>query len=92
MWDLQSRFRIVIGPLSREHYLRFLPGGESYRRLGDWVRNYVGHEYKWDCRMAMKADEVPPLLLGYSGQLGWTTWLGTRLNEEHADDLVLAGG
>lgn len=92
VWDLQTKFRVVIGPLSLAHYERFLPGGQSYRRLSDWVRNYVGCEYRWDCRVVLKGDEVPPMLLGYNGRLGWTTWLGTRLSEGHADDLVLASG
>jgi type VI secretion system protein ImpH len=91
VWDLQSRFRVIVGPLSYSDYERFLPGGDSYRKLGDWIRNYVGFELKWDARLKLEAQQVPPLLLGYSGRLGWTTWLGTRLNEAPADDLVLAG-
>ena len=91
VWDLQSRFRILVGPLSYADYERFLPGGDSYRRLTDWVRNYAGFELKWDSRLALAPEQVPPLLLGYNGRLGWTTWLGTRLNEAPADDLVLAG-
>lgn len=91
VWDLQTRFRILIGPLSYADYERFLPDGESYRRLSDWVRNYVGLELKWDSRLALKPEQVPPLLLGYNGRLGWTAWLGTRLNEAPADDLILAG-
>ena len=91
VWDLQSRFRILVGPLSYTDYERFLPGGDSYRRLTDWVRNYIGFELKWDSRLALKSEQVPPLLLGYNGRLGWTTWLGTRLNDAPADDLVLTG-
>lgn len=91
VWDLQTRFRVVIGPLSLPHYERFLPEGESYRRLSDWVLNYAGFEYRWDCRLVLKGDEVPPMLLGYNGRLGWTTWLGTRLSGSDADDLTLAG-
>jgi type VI secretion system protein ImpH len=91
VWDLQSRFRIVVGPLRFADYERFLPGGASYRKLSDWVRNYVGFEMKWDSRLMLEADQVPPLLLGYNGRLGWTTWLGTRLNEAPAADLVLGG-
>jgi type VI secretion system protein ImpH len=91
VWDLQTRFRVVIGPLSLENYHRFLPGGPRYRRLRDWVRNYVGFELKWDCRLVLEARDVPPILLGYVGELGWTTWLGTRSSEADADDLLLAG-
>ena len=91
VWDLQSKFRVVIGPLSADQYERFLPGQGSYQRLADWIRNYAGYEFKWDCRLVLKRDEVPPLMLGYTGKLGWTTWLGTRLSDSDADDLVLAG-
>ncbi len=91
VWDVQSKFRVVIGPLTAAQYDRFLPGQASYQRLADWIRNYTGIEYKWDCRLVLKRDEVPPLLVGYTGKLGWTTWLGTRLNDSDADDLVLAG-
>ena len=61
------------------------------QRLVDWIHNYTGLELKWDCRLVLKRDEVPPLLLGYTGRLGWTTWLGTRLADSDADDLVLEG-
>ena len=91
VWDLQSRFRIVVGPLSLEDYCRFLPGEDRHRKLRDWVRNYVGFEFKWDCRLVLRAEEVPPMLLGFQGRLGWTSWLGTRLAEGDAGDLVLSG-
>ena len=91
VWDMQSKFRLVIGPLSFAQYERFLPRHPSQRRLADWVRNYTGFEFKWDCKVVLKRDEVPTLTLGYGGRLGWTTWLGTRLAETDADDLVVAG-
>jgi type VI secretion system protein ImpH len=91
VWDLQTKFRIVIGPLTAAQYERFLPDQSSYRRLADWVRNYTGFELKWECQLVHKRDEVPPLVLGFTGKLGWTTWLGTRLSDSDADDLVLAG-
>jgi type VI secretion system protein ImpH len=91
VWDLQSKFRIVIGALNLVQYERFLPAQASYKRLTDWIRNYTGFELKWDCRLVLKQAEVPPLVLGYTGKLGWTTWLGTRRSDTDADDLVLAG-
>ncbi|MBN3775910.1 type VI secretion system baseplate subunit TssG, partial [Burkholderia sp. Se-20378] len=39
--DAQSRFRIVLGPLSLDAYRRFLPGGPHARQLAQWVREYV---------------------------------------------------
>ena len=39
--------------------------------------------------LVLKKDEVPQLLLGHQGHLGWTTWLGTRPGPTDADDLML---
>lgn len=88
-WDLQSRFRIVVGPLSLAQYERFLPCGGSFARLVDWVRTYVGFELAWDCRLVLKKKEAPPLILGLTGRLGWTSWLGARLEDRDAEDLTL---
>jgi len=51
----------------------------------------VGFELKWESQLVLKREEVPRLVLGGSGKLGWTTWLGTRLSASDAADLVLAG-
>jgi len=89
VWDCQTRFRIEIGPLTLEQYQRFLPGGQSMRRLRDWVLNYVGHELSCEMHLLLRKEEVPPVRLGGTGALGWTSWLGARRVEEPAGDLVL---
>ena len=89
VWDCQTRFRIEIGPLSLEQYERFLPGGESMKRLRDWVLNYVGYELSCEMHLVLKKEEVPAVKLGGSGALGWTSWLGPRKVDEPAGDLVL---
>jgi type VI secretion system protein ImpH len=87
--DRQCGFRIELGPLPRRVYEDFLPTGQLLRPLVDWVRNYVGFEYAWDLRLALIAEEVPVVMLGETGRLGWTSWLGRRRREEPAADLVL---
>ena len=89
VWDCQTRFRIEIGPLTLAQYKRFLPGGESMRRLRDWVLNYVGYELSCEMHLVLEKTEVPPVKLGAAGALGWTSWLGTRRLDEPAKDLVL---
>jgi type VI secretion system protein ImpH len=88
--DVQSRFRIVMGPMELDRFRDFLPGQPSLARLRDWVRNYVGFEFDWDVQLVLARDEVPGILLGREGQLGWTTWLGARRAATDADDLTLA--
>ena len=62
--DAQSRFRIVLGPLSLDAYRRFLPGGPHARQLTQWVREYVGIEFDWDVQLELAADAVPAIALG----------------------------
>lgn len=101
VWDRQGKFRIHLGPLSLDEYESFLPaavrggriarGGKRLRELVDWVRFYLSFELDWDVRLQLKHEQVPPLKLGMSGQLGWTTWLGRRRTREDAADLILDG-
>ncbi|MEW9585356.1 type VI secretion system baseplate subunit TssG [Paraburkholderia sp. DGU8] len=74
VWDCQHKFRIVIGPVSRADYERFLPGGESLNRLVDWVRNYARDGLDWDLRLVLKQEDVPCLKLGRHARLGYTIW------------------
>ncbi|MCZ6837328.1 MAG: type VI secretion system baseplate subunit TssG [Planctomycetota bacterium] len=88
-WDVSQKFRIVLGPMSIEKYQRFLPINQSFKRLRDWVRNYIGLHLKWDVQMILLPRQVPPLQLGQSGRLGWTTWLTTHGFEQPVDHLIL---
>jgi type VI secretion system protein ImpH len=90
VWDCQNRFRIEIGPLTLVQYKRFLPGGESLRRLKDWVLNYIGYELSCEMHLLLNKDEVPEAQIGAGGgALGWTSWLGQRSSPEPAGDLRL---
>lgn len=78
VWDCQNKFRIVIGPVGYEDYQRFLPGGDSLRRLLAWVRNYCGLALDWEVRLILKKEQVPPLRLGGPTRVGWSTWVASR--------------
>jgi type VI secretion system protein ImpH len=100
VWDHQSKFRIHLGPLPLDDYESFLPtapaeaGGRSgarLRKLVEWVRFYLCYELDWDVRLHLHRDEVPAVVLGRTGQLGWTSWLGRRRSAADAGDLILDG-
>jgi type VI secretion system protein ImpH len=61
---------------------------DRIKRLVALVRNYIGDELAWDVNLVLDRNEVPALRLDGQGRLGWTTWLGERLEKKDADDLV----
>ena len=89
VWDCQSSFQVVLGPLNLDQFKRFLPGEDSMRSLKDWVLNYCGFELGCSVRLILLRDQVPATRLGQQGALGRTAWLGRRPNWEDADDLEL---
>ena len=70
VWDCQTRFRIEIGPLTLEQYKRFLPGGESMRRLRDWVLNYVGYELSCEMHLVLEEGRGAGREAGRRGRAG----------------------
>lgn len=92
VWDVQSSFRIVLGPVTYRQFLTFIPSGAALRALWDLVRLYVGIEFRFDVQVILKAEEVPYCRVGGSrdapSRLGWNTWLKSRPVENDVDDAV----
>jgi type VI secretion system protein ImpH len=82
VWSRASKFRLRIGPLSRERYERFLPGTDGFDRLEAIVRNYVGDSLDWDVQLILKGDEVPRSVLGGNTRLGQTSWVDMKRNDD----------
>jgi type VI secretion system protein ImpH len=89
VWSRATKFRLCIGPVSLEEYLRLLPDNQSLKRLTSVVRNYVGDALDWDVNIILKGDEVPSAVLGEDTRLGHTSWIGERKTNEDAADLFL---
>lgn len=92
IWNCQHKFRVVVGPLGLDDFRRLLPGGASLRRLTDWVRNYAGLAYRWDVRLILRKEALPPLRLGSEARLGWTSWLISRPASGNDSHLLLDPG
>ncbi|NVO07734.1 MAG: type VI secretion system baseplate subunit TssG, partial [Rhodoferax sp.] len=77
--DRQSRFRLVIGPLDMDGYLRLTPqgaaSGKDLPALVDIVRSFIGFEYVWEVELLIRSDAAPQARLGDATQLGWSTWM-----------------
>ena len=90
VWDCQQKFRVVLGPVDFSQFQRLLPGGDSLLRLQALIRNYVGDQMDWDLNVILKKEEVPPMRLGFVGNLGWTSWITSQTPTTDAGDLILS--
>jgi type VI secretion system protein ImpH len=89
VWTRAARFRLRLGPLTRDQFQRLLPGGASLPRLVAAVRSLMGDELEWDVNLILHEAEVPPPVLGGGARLGLTTWIGNRRPGRDAADLFL---
>ncbi len=84
LFDVSGKFRVVLGPISFEQYLRLLPGTELARMVDVIVRMYAPDYLDYDVELRLDTQELPPTKLGGSGaQLGRNAWIGRP-----ADDVV----
>jgi type VI secretion system protein ImpH len=92
VWDVQSKFRLRLGPLTYEQFRGFLPDGRAFRRLCQLTRSYVGLEFDYDVQPVLKREEVPRCRLVIRGperrRLGWDTWVRHGECTRDADDVV----
>ncbi|MGE5570093.1 MAG: type VI secretion system baseplate subunit TssG [Rhodospirillales bacterium] len=93
VWDEQSRVRIVLGPLTMERYLDFLPTGTAFEPLRALTRFFSGNEFDFEVRLVLERGEVPPCELGREDaggpQLGWTSWVKSAPMGRDPGDTVL---
>jgi type VI secretion system protein ImpH len=86
--DRQHKFRLVVGPLDLDQYLRLTPHGEDLPTFVEWVRAFVGHEYDWEVKLLVKPRAAPPARADTSQRLGYSTWLGESLDDEPVVGMV----
>ncbi len=79
IWDLQSKFRLRIGPLTWRQFCSLMPNGRALRPLCQIARMYVGPGLDFDVQPVLKPDEVPPCRFAadpeHAAYLGWNTWM-----------------
>jgi type VI secretion system protein ImpH len=94
VWNQQARFRILVGPVSLERFIHFLPGSRSLASLIEFTRYLVGQAAAFDVQVFLQAAEVPYCRLDDGGldapRLGWMGWLKTEEFRADAGDAVFA--
>jgi type VI secretion system protein ImpH len=91
VWDIQSKFRLQVGPLTYAQFQRFLPNGDALRPLCQLAHAYVGLEFDFDVQLLLRPDEVPASRAGGGrSRLGWNTWSRTGDFRSAVDDAVFS--
>ncbi len=94
IWDVQSKVRIRLGPLTYEQFAEYLPDNapQPQRKriflLAQVVRYCLGAEVDVEFQLVLKRDEVPGTKMGSGSQLGWNTWSRRQAYSRDADDTV----
>jgi type VI secretion system protein ImpH len=95
VWDVQSKFRLRLGPLTYEQFQSLMPDGSAFRKLCHLTRCYVGLELDFDVQPVLQRSAVPRCRLAGSGpersRLGWDTWVRYGECDRDAEDAVFAG-
>ena len=89
IWNAHLRYRIHIGPVDHEDFLRFLPNHPSFYKLRDGLQKYVGSQYDCILTMTLRAKSVPSISLGKKSFLGWNTWMGKRHDPADANNFSI---
>lgn len=88
-WDVQSKFRIRVGPMRYKMFCEFLPNGRALTKLVHLARLYAGDELEFDVQTILLADEVPRTRLTRKApspsRLGWNSWVHAAPAKRDAD-------
>jgi len=99
VFDLQSRFRIVIDARDFPEFLSFLPERRKLVSVCELTRRFVGMEFDFDVQMIVPGEQIPVARLGtaVSGrnhneapQLGRNAWLRSTPLSGRVGDAVFA--
>jgi type VI secretion system protein ImpH len=92
VWEVQSKFRLRLGPLSWRQFLSLMPNGHALRPLCQFTRTYVGMELDFDVQPALHPHEVHGSQLSPDPDdgpyLGWNTWMPSETRDQPVDDAV----
>jgi type VI secretion system protein ImpH len=94
VWDIQSKFRVRVGPLTYRQFRALMPNGDGLRPLCQLARMYAGAEFDFDVQAVLAPAEVPWCCLGSEedgeAYLGWNTWVRCDAFTDVVEDAVFS--
>lgn len=102
LYDQNSAVPLIFGPLALQQYQDFLPDGSVQTPMKEMARFYAGLSMDFVVQLILAKDEVPAAHFGLGQepppvpgstldgvQLGWTSWVKTKLRTADGYDAVL---
>ncbi|WP_407351815.1 type VI secretion system baseplate subunit TssG [Luteimonas sp. R10] len=88
VWQRDLRLRLMVGPLDRDRFDAFLPGGDAAKALAKWLTLLTGSCLEYEVRLVLKAEDVRGAGIGgeHGARLGWDSYLCTRPSETARSD------
>lgn len=89
VWMLSGQCTLYIGPLNREQFIDFIPGGDQLEYFRLMVMRLVDQSLRVNVCLVVKKEAIISLKLSDSeeSRLGINMWLGHRLDQEDSTDL-----
>lgn len=94
VWDVQSRVRLRVGPLSPEQFESLLPDTapgprrRPFAMLCQAARFALGPELDFDVQLVLQREGVRPISGDRRARLGWDSWLVTGSHSSDGDEPV----
>lgn len=78
--DRSGRIRVVIGPVTYQHYEDYMPGGRNYAKLSRMLSHLTGDAVETELEVQLAESDAPGVQLGnkQGAVLGLNTQLGKR--------------
>ncbi len=94
VWEVESKFRVRLGPLQYRQFRQFFPTGDALLPLCQLARTYAGPQFDFDVQPVLDRAEVPWCVLGGDGadaaRLGWNTWIRSGPFDHDVDDALFS--
>ncbi len=88
VWDVQSKFRVVIGPLTEADHEALLPGTDRFQQLSQLVRQYAPSHLNIEVKFLVRPS-TQPRDRRKRFRLGRNAWLGRGLGGVRSATLQL---
>lgn len=96
VWDVQSKIRLIVGPVRQDHFRRYLPDGDLLKPICEVTRSYLGPGLAFDLLLKVDRPEVEPTRLvsgeGKKYRLGWNSWLKADSKTTGISEVVFSAG